>query len=154
MDKHKLKRVCLLSALCIAVNIPRIGYFILAPVWLDFFRITSFPWGNLTNHSRSDDVMSVLPLASQEIGVLFLVIGQFGFTALGTGVMLLAMMVMCPGVLTQTDYGYPKRRILLVGFCFGLSTIGINNSISGTRTPPYIQSILTSFIVPIQFVTR
>ncbi len=155
MNWDKVQRACILIGLCLGVITLRVEYYIAAPVLLDFFRITSFPLGNLTDNSTgSGNTSTVLPLASEGISALFLLIGQYGFATLGSGLLLVILILVQPGFLTETDRRHSKRRIFIMAFCMTLSSLGFNYALSGTRTPPYLQAILGNFNIPIQFTMR
>src|SRR6218665_1817422 len=47
-----------------------------------------------------------------------------------------------------------KRQFALIGCSQGLSSMFMAFAISGSRTPPYLQAILTNFALPTQFVVR
>ena len=156
MEIRQLAKGLVLALLSLGVITSRVGYYIMTPLWFDYFKHSIFEFANITNGSCwTNYTLPILPYATATgINATFLLVGQFGFTMIVIGVILLNMMFMCPKTLSEKDYKYPKFKLFLIGFAMTMSSLGFNYSISGTRTPPYLQALLGNFNIPIQFFTR
>lgn len=156
MDVGRCCRACALCLLSLGVIASRVGYYIVTPLWMDFFKPLDFPLGNLTNASvwPSNRTLSVFPFASDGINATFMVVGQFLFVTMCTGSALIFMRMLCPGTLTEATYRYPKRRIFIIALGMSLSAVGFNYALSGSRVAPYLTAILGNFNIPIQFAVR
>ena len=51
-------------------------------------------------------------------------------------------------------FRYSKWKFFIIGFSMALSSLLFNYSVSGSRTPPYLQAILSNLTVPVQFLIR
>ncbi len=134
-------KVCVVLVLSLGAVVARVGYSLVTPLWLDFFRVTAVPWANTTNATSSgvhNHTLSVLPLDYSHINVTFLLVGHYGFVVLVVSLMWVFTMVVCPQHVSNADYSYPKRRIALIGLGTGLSSVIYNRTLSGTRTAPYL----------------
>ena len=156
MEIRQFVKGLVLALLSLGVITSRVGYYIVTPLWFDYFKHSTFDFANITNGSWwKNCTLPVLPYATAAgINATFLLVGQFGFTMIVTGVILLNMMFVCPNTLSEKDHKYPKFKLFLIGFAMTMSSLGFNYAISGTRTPPYLQAILGNFNIPIQFFTR
>ena len=146
----------IIVTLSLSVITTRVGYYIVTPLWLDYFKGSTLDFANTTNDSRlANDTMTVLPLKSgRSINATFLLVGQWGFVAVLTGLTLLGMILGCPNTLSDINYKYPKYQLFLVGFAMAMSSLSFNYALSGSRTPPYLQAVLGNFNIPIQFTIR
>ena len=106
-----LWKAFILTVLSVCVIKSRVGYYIVTPLWFDYFKLATFDFANVTNGSQSEnDTMTIVPLLSgRSISATFLLVGQFGFVAIWTGFILLAMMLGCPKTLSSTNYQYQWR---------------------------------------------
>ncbi len=109
----------------------------------------------MSNISRTNQLIPVFPatLTAHVIDAQFVLIGQWGFTALGSGVLLLFLRCFTEQI-TDREFGFPKRRIFWIGFAQALSSVLMVYASSGTRTAPYLQGLLSACTVPIQFAVR
>ena len=137
------KKVLTLVFVVLAVG-ARVGYFIDTPLWLD----------SLHNNNSNTAAGQHNSTESRQISVYFLLVSQWGFVALVTGFLLLLLRFQCPGFIGETEKQFPMKYFLVIGFSMGLSSVLFNYSVSGSRTPPYLQAILGNCNIPIQFVTR
>ena len=132
--------------------IARSGYFIVTPLWLDFFKTynhsdhSNSTHSNGSHHHDDDEMLG--------ISVCFLMVFQWGFCALAMGLFLLGIRIFKPSAIGPVERNYPKKQFVYMGFAMGISSVMFNYSVSGSRTPPYIVGILGNFTIPIQFITR
>lgn len=85
----------------------------------------------------------------------FTVLGQWTFSTVLFGLCSLAILLVRPEMIrNQAERSYPKRNFVIIGTSQGVSSILMAYSISGSRTPPYLQAILINFVIPIQFTVR
>src|SRR6218665_1261322 len=134
----------------------RVGFFIVTPLWLDFFKpINSTSLRNQTHDLdayASSGNSSTCPHSSNPY---FAVLGQWTFSSLTLGFGLVLIRVFSPRRLRDdVERSYPKRQFALIGCSQGLASMFLAFAISGSRTPPYLQAILTNFGLPTQFVVR
>ena len=134
----------------------RVLFYIVTPLWLDYFRFTTSPIiyvSNVTNHTHSVPVAPGRP-PHERVNVIFLLVGQWGVSTLVVGVALGVVLILMPGTITNTERTYSKRYIFLSGFSQGISSILMNFAMSGARTAPYLQALLPNFNIPVQFLMR
>ena len=98
---------------------------IVTPLWFDYFKHSTFDFANITNGSWwKNCTLPILSYATATgINATFLLVGQFGFTMIVTGVILLNMMFMCPKTLSEKDYKYPKFKLFLIGFAMTMPSL-------------------------------
>ena len=95
-------------------------------------------WIDSTNHGNSYFVASF-------ISFLYCVI--LGFATLFIKIFL-------PDKIGETEKNFPTKLLAQTGISNGLSTFLIICASSGTRTAPYLQAILGSFIIPLTVLVR
>lgn len=91
---------------------------------------------------------------STPINVIFLVVGQWSFSCAVFGVTLVAIFIISPGKITDNDRNYPKKNFFIIGFAQGLSSLIISFAVTGKKTAPFLQAILSNYWIPIQFIMR
>ena len=130
----------------------RVGYYIVTPLWLDFFKtdtnytsnhtnITNPPWTNLTS-------------SQHEISVFFVLVAQWLIATIFYGLILALILLFWPPKITEVEKTYPKKHFAIIGVSQGISSLLFNSAVSGTRTAPYLQAVLSNCTIPIQFVVR
>ena len=70
------------------------------------------------------------------------------------GLATLIMRLFLPNRIGETEKNFPTKLLAQIGICNGLSSLLIVNAGSGTRTAPYLQAILGSFIIPLTVLVR
>ena len=143
------QRVMTTLLLSLGAVVARSGYFIVTPLWLDYFKTYNHTTTGNHSHHHHDDDDDVLA-----ISVCFLMIFQWGFCALAMGLLLLGVRMLKPASIGDVERRFPKRQFAVMGVAMGMSSILFNYSVSGSRTPPYIVGILGNFNIPIQFIVR
>ena len=133
--------------LSLGAVIARSGYFIVTPLWIDYFNTFNHTT-TTANHSHHDDDDVI------GISVCFLMVFQWGFCTLAMGLLLLCLRLVKPSAIGDVEKSFPKRQFVVMGVAMGVSSVLFNYSVSGSRTPPYIVGILGNFNIPIQFITR
>ena len=106
MEIRQLVKGLVLALLSLGVITSKVGYYIVTPLWFDYFKHSTFGFANITNGSCCTNcTLPILPYATATgINATFLLVGQFGFTMIVTGVILLNIMFMCPKTLSEKDY--------------------------------------------------
>ena len=136
----------------------RVLFFIFTPIWVDYFNLNSSEILNVTNTSNTNftPIAPLTPayLTSHRISIIFVVVGQYGFSTIVFGIILLGIMLFSPGTITERERNHPKKNFFIIGFAQGVSAILVNFALSGSRTAPYLQAILSNFGIPIQFIVR
>ncbi len=144
----------LFSLLAVCV---RFTYFVITPLWLDFFKKYAIPDLNITNSSQEN--INAIPLfpsipIKQNVNSFFIIFGQWLVTSTLFGMLLIGMKIFTPNKITDTERNYPKKIFFIIGFSQGISSILFNFALSGSRSPPYLESLLTNFEIPVQFIIR
>ena len=131
----------------------RVGYYIVTPLWLDYFK-TSTP--NITNETvhPSELPYTNLTHTQHEISVFFILVAQWSIGTLFYGAILLVITIFKPGMIGEVERNYPKKHFLIIGVTQGISSQLFNAAVSGTRTAPYLQAVLSNCNIPIQFIIR
>ena len=159
-SKEKILKVAFLGILSFGVVAARVGAYIVTPLWLDYFSESTVNASNITNHSETAcSTQSLLLLlstknTSHSIGAQFIVLGQWGYSTVVSGVILVWMLLCCPATITRTDRSYPKLNFLIIGFSQAISSVLMTYASSGSRVAPYLQGVLANFNIPVQFTMR
>ena len=135
--------------LSLAAVLTRSAYFIVTPLWLDYLDSN-----NSTRDHNSSSRDHHNDLDTHQISVCFLIVFQWGFCTLCSGLLLLISMIFRPHSIGDVERAFPKKQFVIMGFAMGISTTLFNYSVSGTRTPPYLNGIVVNCNIPIQFITR
>lgn len=172
--KNPRTKVACYAALAIA---SRVVFFVVTPLWLDFFHSkNSTAPGNITaaeenmamnssgqyylalttdTFSSSEESNASLSDCPHTPNPFFTVLGQWTFSTVVFGLCSLLILLVRPEMIrNQAERSYPMRNFIIIGTSQGLSSILMAYSISGSRTPPYLQAILINFVIPIQFTVR
>ena len=157
--KSTILKVLVVGALSLGVVTSRVGSFVVTPLWLDFFNSFTFDAYNVTNITETSSQNPLVPvfpgkLISHSVGAHFIVFGQWGYSTLVSGVILLCILICCPTNITNVDRNFPKRSFFIIGFSQALSSLLMGYASSGTRVAPYLQAILGNFNIPVQFTVR
>lgn len=157
--KTTILKVLILGALSLGVITSRVGSYVVTPLWLDFFNGFTFDAYNVTNITGTSSQSPFVPafpakLISHSVGAHFIVFGQWGYSALVSGIILLCILICCPTNITKADRNFPKRSFFIIGFSQALSSLLMGYASSGTRVAPYLQAILGNFNIPVQFTMR
>ena len=142
-------------ALSIAAVLPFFGYYIVTPLWLDYFRQNTIQPHNHTNAS----VLPFVPLdkakkSTHDINVMFLLMGQWLFMTMCCGAISAIMRLVHPSCLKNSHLKNIRKDVMIGGFAMAISSVLFNYSISGSRTALYLQGLLVNFEIPLQFTTR
>ncbi len=148
--------VAVLGLLSLGVITSRVGSYIVTPLWLDYFSGAPFPLLNVTPPHVVPHVVPLYPahVTSHSVGAQFIVVGQWGCSAIATGLCLLWIILCCPSRISDTDRKYPKRKLFVIGCSQAVSSMLMTYASSGSRVAPYLQGLLSNFNIPIQFTTR
>ena len=135
----------------------RVGFFIVTPIWLDFFQnhhIT--PYNSTTGNLTSPVPVTLFPAipSNEKISVVYLLLANYGFCTLFWGFCLTVIALVWGNPIGVTERGLPKKYVIVMGLSQALSSIFANYSMSGYRTAPYLQAILSNCTIPIQFAVR
>ena len=157
--KTKILKVLVLGALSLGVITSRVGSYVVTPLWLDYFNEFTFDAYNVANITGTSSESPFVPafpgkLISHGVGAHFIVFGQWGYSALVSGIILLCILICCPSNITKADRNFPKRIFFIIGFSQALSSLLMGYASSGTRVAPYLQAILGNFNIPVQFTMR
>lgn len=158
-DDSKGKKITLFLSIVSIMSI--FGYYIVTPLWVDYFsQSITINQYNVTKNSTLVRYLPYFPsfpynAESRNINITFLLLGQWGFACIFCGVILLCMLVTCPNwVRRGTSFRHSVKHIIIGGTSMALSSLLFNYSISGSRTPLYLQGLLANFEIPLQFTTR
>lgn len=146
--------------LTISVILNKVLTYITAPLWQD----------SLKPHDTEDTVSTPVPPGEnvsipwynsstsislvEQIDPFFCVLIQALTNVIFWGVILVIVKLFFPQKIGEQEKNYPMRLLVVTGISQTVSTTLINFSLSGTRTPPYLVSVLANFLVPLQFTTR
>lgn len=118
----------------VIVLVGEVGHKVTLPMWLDH--------SNATNCAESSpDNYFVLSFSSLVFVLIF---------GLGT----LFIRVFSPKAIGEAERNFPHRLFFLVGFSDAVNGILVVFAANGTRTPPYLQSILGNFLIPLTVLFR
>ena len=70
------------------------------------------------------------------------------------GCALLVIILFFPDTITERERRFPKRYLIIVGVMQSASALMYQYSAPGSRTAPYLRSLLENFNVPIMFTLR
>ena len=157
--KSTILKVLVVGTLSLGVITSGVGSYVVTPLWLDFFNGFTLGFYNVTNiteTSSQNPLVPVIPgkLISHSVGAHFIVFGQWGFSAVVSGVILLCILICCPTNITNADRNFPKQSFFIIGFSQALSSLLMGYASSGTRVASYLQAILGNFNIPVQFTMR
>lgn len=118
----------------VIVLVGEVGHKVTLPMWLDH--------SNATHCAESSpDNYFVLSFSSLVFVLIF---------GLGT----LFIRVFSPKAIGEAERNFPHRLFFLVGFSDAVNGILVVFAANGTRTPPYLQSILGNFLIPLTVLFR
>lgn len=131
----------------------RVGYYIMTPLWLDHFN------GNGTNDTNgTGDNGTIYNNGTTDIGhrinPFFVMLTQYSFCTAVFGIGWVCLLLVAPWRLSDVDRALPPKQIVVIGVASGVSAVLFNFSISSTKTPLYLQAILSNCSIPIQFTIR
>ena len=153
----EMPKFLILMILCILVLAGRVGKTVMTPIWLDYFEIINTPEYNISEGNTTQHKTTLLYksyLLYREINVMAYLIYQFLFLAVFWGFSLLVLRIFGYKPIRAREKDFPFKYFVLMGFSQGLSSILVNYSSYGTRTPPYLIAILANLTIPSQFITR
>ena len=134
----------------VLVLVCRLGSFICSPLWLDYFRsFNETDHNTSTRHYGNSSQHEIRQ--SQPFFILFM---QAAVPTLLWGLVLMIILILSPKHFGTEERKYPRKLLLIPGLSMSLSAVLVNYSLSGSRTPPYLQALLGNFAVPIQFIVR
>ena len=126
----------LLFAFCYVAG--QVGGSVSLPLWIDSIN-------SVTGDSKYHMYHRNSYFVASSMSFLYCVI--LGFATLFIKVFL-------PDKIGETEKNFPTKLLAQTGISNGLSTFLIINASSGTRTAPYLQAILGSFIIPLTVLVR
>ena len=151
--KTVVKTATILSVIFTALAIlSRLLAFIASPIWLDAFLPNNYGY-NGTNVSHPVPFRNSTS-ATQQTNPYFVVLMQGFVPFVFWSFALIFVKIFFPSQITEKEHNYPKWTFFVPGAFQAMSAVLINYSLSGTRTPPYLQAVLNNFTVPIQFLVR
>ena len=133
----------------------KVASHIVNPLYLDALRpdTSSTTNSNVTGVTNDTNNNATLPHFNTNPFLILLV--EDLVVLVLTAIVLVVLIICRPGkIITSQERNYPKIDIFASGATHSLSSTLANYSSSGTRTPPYLQSLLLNFKIPIQFVIR
>ena len=156
---RKAKMITLFLSILSILSI--FGYYIVTPLWVDYFsKSVIIDEYNVTKNSSTVRYLPYFPSfpyspESSSINITFLLVGQWGFACIFCGIILLCMLLTCPDQVRRgRSFSDSVKHIIIGGTSMALSSLLFNYSISGSRTPLYLQGLLVNFEIPLQFIIR
>ena len=135
-------RKVIVVVLSIVALLPVFGYYIVTPLWLDYFKQITINLYNVSQNTTAHKFIPLFPSTqicnSYQINIFFLLTGQWSFICILCGVALLSLLIICPDWLRRTTGTSHSNKhiipIMIGGFSMALSSLLFNYSISGSRT--------------------
>ena len=129
----------------------RLCFFIDVPLWLDYFNGNQTYDYNGTIHPLNTNNTSDV---SRRIDPMFVLLSRFLFSVIFFGLLTLLNFIFWPKGIGEVERSFPKKQFVVIGVSQGLAAVFFSYSVSGSRTAPYLQTILLNFGIPIQFTIR
>ena len=120
----------------------RLAVLILMPLWID----NSQPDVNASSQDPLTAINVTFPY--------FLAVAGTATQLAFWGPVLLVIWLVFPSKITEKEKRYPMKWLVIPGSLQATSSILMNYSASGSRTPPYLQAVLNNFNIPLQFAIR
>ena len=128
------------------------------PIWIDSLAPVSFMYNVSHKEVNQSSIPSILNVnstsATHQASAYFNIFIQSFIPFVFWSVVLGVKMVFFPKSIPTTDRRFPKRILMIPGTGQGICAMFINYSVSGARTAPYLQAVLTNCFIPIQFIVR
>lgn len=105
------------------------------PLWIDSIE------GLNTTLGPSVDSYFVLSFSSLSFFLIF-------------GLGMLYIRIFSPKAIGEAERTFPHLLIFLIGFCDSMNGVLVVYASKGSRTPPYLQSILGNFLIPLTILFR
>ncbi|KAK3092607.1 hypothetical protein FSP39_004892 [Pinctada imbricata] len=128
---------------------------ITTPLWLDSISAGDADGQNGTNSTgitnSSSSNSTALTHRLDNFTIVFLVNVIYFIIS---GAVLLVLTLCVKGTIPASNHKYPKSQFMLIGFSDAVSSIFFVYAADGSRTAPYLQSLVTNFAIPVTFIVR